>query len=293
MALPESNTSVDGSIHVEYEDDPRPPVHKGHVYFITTPDIGRVPGATGILDGSWPKPALIGAAAKVTLQGVSTMHQGGSTPEAFYYDPDPQEFDDWYALGDALYSRQLRHWQVWKRAADRGTFVHTVNQAWIENGTVPDADEVEDDYRPFIGAFGAWVRAHEPEFTQSEVIVASAVHEYAGRYDAKGVLTRECDLEDCGCHTVIGKVGRWDWKTSSGLYPENMAQLDLYEVAAMEMGEEQADYRAPLRLGKDGSYELSVSRLPVGDSLGLVAGYKARQNVEKLHEHLNPRKGRR
>jgi diadenosine tetraphosphate (Ap4A) HIT family hydrolase len=32
----------------------------------------------------------------------------------------------------------------------------------------------------------------------------------------------------------------------------------------------------------------------VGGALGLVEGYKARQNVEQLHEHLNPRrKGKR
>jgi hypothetical protein len=90
-----------------------------------------------------------------------------------------------------------------------------------------------------------------------------------------------------------GATVRIDHKTSKGLYPENMAQLDLYEVAAVEMGEDQADYRAPLRLGKDGSYEFQVSRLPFGGALGLVEGYKARQRVNELHDFLKPKKWRK
>ena len=270
MQLAERNVSADGKIVVDYED-------RRHRYTLN----GEwVPSATTIL-GAYDKPALVGAAAKVTLEGVATLH--GAAVDCTFFDHADK-------LANALYAENLRHWQVWKKSADRGTFVHAVNQAWIEDGRLPRVDDVPEEYAGYVRAFGKWLYDHQPEFRTSEVIVGSAVHSYAGRYDATFVLTRECDHAGCGCLGVVGLVGRGDWKTSKALYPENMAQLDLYEVAAMEMGENQADYRAPLRLGKDGTYEFQISRLGVGDSLGLVAGYKARQNVEELHKHLNPRR---
>lgn len=299
MQLPERNVSADGSITVDYED-------RRHRYTLN----GEwVPSATTIL-GAYDKPALVGAAAKVTLEGVATLHKVAV---------DCTQFSDSQALADALYKEQLRHWQVWKKTANRGTFVHAVSQAWIEEGRVPTTDDVPADYRPYVQAFGNFVTAHEPESLASEVIVGSLKHGYAGRYDWKARLTKRCDVAGCGCEMVVpptecagrdhfgsrrgtihgdGTPCGWlptvriDFKTSKALYPENMAQLDLYEVAAVEMGEDQADYRAPLRLGKDGSYEFQISRLPVGGALGLVAGYKARQNVEELHKHLNPRRKR-
>lgn len=284
MALAERNVSADGSITVDYED-------RRHRYTLN----GEwVPSATTIL-GAYDKPALVGAAAKVTLEGVATLHRVAV---------DCTPFSDSQALADALYKEQLRHWQVWKKTADRGTFVHGINQAWTDKGRIPTKDDVPADYRGFVLGFGAFIVAHEPEFITTEVIVGSARYQFAGRYDAKFRLTKVCDVPGCGCRWIVDQHGntrplsdfiiRGDYKTSKALYPENMAQLDLYEVAAMEMGEDQADYRAPLRLGKDGSYEFQVSRLPVGGALGLVEGYKARQNIEKLHEHLNPRrKGKR
>ena len=276
MQLAESNTSKDGTINISYED-------ARHRYELN----GEwVPSVSGVI-GAYDKPALVGAAAKVTLEGVATLADVGNVTLNQLRHPD--------ALADALFAEQLRHWQVWKKSADRGTFVHAVSQAWIEDGRVPTTDDVPEDYREYVRAFGNFVTAHEPESLASEVIVGSAVHGYAGRFDWKARLHRLCEDVHCGCH-FMPEIGperptvRIDFKTSKALYPENMAQLDLYEVAAMEMGEDQADYRAPLRLGKDGTYEFSVSRLPVGASLGLVAGYKARQNVEELHKHLNPRR---
>jgi hypothetical protein len=287
MALPESSVSADGSIEVHYRDS-------DHSYRIVKPELGRVVSVTGVIS-AYDKPALVGAAANVTLDGVAALHKMAS---------DCSPFSDSRALADALYKRELRHWQVWKKAGDRGTFVHAILQAWIEDGRVPTTDDVPDGYREYVRAFGNFVAAHQPESITSEVIVASARHSYAGRYDWVARLTVECDVADCGCHRIAEGAGasgvamngatvRIDHKTSKGLYPENMAQLDLYEVAAVEMGEDQADYRAPLRLGKDGSYEFQVSLLPVGASLPLVGGYRARKQVEELHGFLNPRKGRK
>lgn len=299
MALPERNESADGTIRVEYKDS-------NHTYKVSCRAVQadgfltdwtepvHVPSVSGVI-GAYDKPALVGAAAKVTLEGVATLaNVKGVTV---------QNFRNVWKLDTALRERNLRHWQVWGRAADRGTFVHAVLQAWIEDGRTPTTDDVPEDYQPYVAAFGAFVTAHQPESITSEVIVASAKHGYAGRYDWTARLTKECEVPDCGCHYVgaepteygwrEGGTVRIDFKSSKALYPENMAQLDLYEVAAVEMGEDQADYRAPLRLGKDGTYEFQVSRLPYGGALGLVEGYKARQTVNQLHEFLNPRKGRK
>jgi hypothetical protein len=292
MNIPERAISADGSIWVEYVDS-------SHRYFLRKPYARPLPSVTTIL-GAYDKPALVGAAANVTLDGVSTLI-GAKV--------DLTGLSGW-DIGGELYKRDLRHFQVWKGAAKRGTFAHAVNQSWIENGTVPDRESVPADYAPHIQAFGAFLRDHEPRFITSEEIVASIVHGFGGRYDATLSLTKRCAksrctcskicedktkcLTICACHLMdLGAVIRGDWKTSKAIYFEYMAQLDLYEVAAKEMGEAEADHRCPLRLGADGNYQLLLSHLPVGGAVGLAEGYRARKRVEDLHKHLNPRRGRR
>ena len=316
MVIPERNVSTDGRIVVEYEDARRPPIHWGHAYFLRKPYDRRVPSVTTII-GAYDKPALPYAASTVTIEGVASLHYGSDDPEGFYYNPQPQEFDSPTSLADALYQRELRHFQVWKKKADRGTFVHAVNQAWVEHGKVPLASEVPADYHGCIRAFGDFVRDHAPEFIRSEEIVASVRHGYAGRYDVVCRLTRHCDRDTCTCpkpgprsqkkpcnggetcRTVCScwkmapnDVIRLDYKTNAkAVYAENMAQLDLYEVAAIEMGEEACHQRCVLRLAETGEYELQVSRLPLGKSVGLIAGYRAKEKVERLHWYLKPPKG--
>src|SRR4051794_37712277 len=103
MALAESNTSSDGKITVSYQD-------ARHRYTITKPDIGWVPSVTTVL-GAYDKPALVGAAAKVTLEGVATLaNVKGVTVRTFR---------NVWKLDTALRERELRHWQVWNKTATR------------------------------------------------------------------------------------------------------------------------------------------------------------------------------
>lgn len=292
MSLPERAVSADGSIVVDYVDST-------HRYFLRKPYDRPLVSVTGII-GVYDKPALPYAAANVTFESVALVHREGCVPA----------FDDADELSGLLYGRKLKHFQIWQGKADRGTFAHAVNQSWIEHGTVPERETVPEDYAPFIRSFGDFLRDHEPRFLTSEEIIASIVHGYAGRYDATLSVTKRCAkskctcpkpckdkskcMTICACHLMdIGAVIRGDWKTSKAIYAEYMAQLDLYEVGAKEMGEDEADHRCALRLGADGDYQFVLSRLPVGKSLDMVTGYRGKKRVENYHKHLNPRKGKR
>lgn len=302
MSIPERAASADGSIVVDYVDST-------HRYFMRKPYDRPVVSVTGII-GAYDKPALPFAAANLTIESVAhALADGllesdaldaaivrlrqpgprGGKPKLSGDESDIQE--NAAAIADILYRAKLRHFQIWRGKADRGTFVHAINQAWVEYGTVPKVDDVPGFNVGCITAFGNFLRAHEPKFLTSEAIVASVKHGYAGRYDVTMVLTKRCDVTHCACgKTDLGSTLRVDYKTSKGVYAMNMAQLDLYEIAAVEMGEPQADHRVVLQLPEWGQYAFELSRLPFGKSAGLITGYRAAKRVERIHEYLNPRR---
>lgn len=70
------------------------------------------------------------------------------------------------------------------RAADRGTYLHTVLEHWMEGATPPDPPAEHEAYlRPFINQLYSWMVEYQPKMVLSEAAVFSTVTHTAGRGD--------------------------------------------------------------------------------------------------------------
>lgn len=180
-------------------------------------------------------------------------------------------------------------------AGDRGDMVHrwidmvltfgfadgkatTVEQGWerdfeIHNRETGEERALSNDEWDAVLAWAAFWGAHAPLVVISEAPIYNLTLGYAGTADALLVLTKACGGRTCPCASLLGKVGLWDWKTSSGIYPSYSAQ-----VAAYTKGDNTpeylpkgsaVDYTAVIRLGtrhKNGGYEIEASIGPEVDA---------------------------
>lgn len=179
-----------------------------------------------------------------------------------------------YEFADALKAHGLTHTQTTKAAADRGVDVHAVWEDWHLHGKIPNAAEYPKDRRPYLRAMAKFIMDHSPQALETEQVVGSAVHKFAGRLDTVVVLS------------VAGK-GRCmiDVKTSKRVYPNShFPQLRGYEIARRECGLDPSDDQGILRLGDNGEYELAWASDPKhggpttdDDFLSVLATWRSQQ----------------
>ncbi len=124
---------------------------------------------------------------------------------------------------------------VLSRAAKRGSLVHDATED-VDDGTF-NASEFREDLIPYIDGYKKFMREHDYEVLESEIVVFNHKHKYAGQLD------RICMLD--------GKKTLLDIKTSAQRKPEWGLQLAGYEMA---YGEE-LERRVALRVGL-GFYEI-------------------------------------
>jgi hypothetical protein len=124
---------------------------------------------------------------------------------------------------------------VLSRAAERGSLVHDATEE-VDDGTF-NVEEFREDLIPYIDGYEKFMREHEYEVLESEIVVFNHKYKYAGQLD------RICMLD--------GKKTLLDIKTSAQRKPEWGLQLAGYEMA---YGEE-LERRVALRVGL-GFYEI-------------------------------------
>lgn len=150
------------------------------------------------------------------------------------------------------------------RAASRGTDVHAAAELYAQTGELPDPQVVPEEQRGYVTALVRWIKGADPEFLGSEVVVGSAEHSYAGTYDMRVAIN--------------GRIGLGDFKTSKRLYDSVFAQLEAYEIASIECGLGETDFRFAVRLGADGEYEYEESQVS-GVWLPLLQAYRAQKEI--------------
>lgn len=136
-------------------------------------------------------------------------------------------------LGRFKDSGGLIHW-AWKEgkanrdyrktrddAADIGTQTHEAIEQWFADGKDPML--LSPEAETAFGAFRAWYDAEELTAIAPEVKLVSGEHEYGGQFDLIGE------------HPEHGLVV-CDWKTSSGVYSDMLAQLAAYQRLVCENG---------------------------------------------------------
>ena len=178
------------------------------------PDDLRMWSVTTII-GTLDKPALVYWAAEETAKAAVLERDaweglaGRDTADAI----------DW------LKKARFRKVRGQRTAAELGTAVHAVCEAYALTGIEP---EMDDEVRPFFDQFDRWLQKFTPSFQATEVTVYSPTYGYAGTLDA--------------LMTIDGVRFLVDYKTTrksvdgrgkiTGPYPEQVAlQLAAYRYA--------------------------------------------------------------
>lgn len=223
-------------------------------------------------DGNWEHYWL--KSKNLFLRGVTTVLERGYAKGAF--------FEEWLAK-----ITPTERDAILKATGERGDKVHRAIDSMLTFGGDPlaadlvqtskldrsigiynretkDYEKIENDEWDMLLSFARFWQAHAPIVLVSEASLYDTEHGYAGTTDAILILTKACDVKTCRCKDLIGKIGVWDWKTSSGIRPSYSAQGAAY-AHAENIGEylpprAAVDYIAILRLGTNhkttGGYEL-------------------------------------
>jgi len=130
--------------------------------------------------------------------------------------------------------------KVLKAAGDEGDASHQAILRLIETKKIDRTDQVlaednktkrqmTDEEWDNVLAFGQFYKDHDVQVLLAERTVAG--DGYAGTLDWIGTLRKPCESRYCTCKDYIGKLGLWDHKTGSGIYPNYGAQLAAYAAA--------------------------------------------------------------
>lgn len=234
---------------------PGPPTSERRYY---TVDGVEVPSVTQILD-CLHKPALVWWGMTTGVEGVCALIAKGAVN---FQTATPEE------ITAALTQHKLTVNHIRDKAGTRGAGVHQALEDFMRTRKVPTLADYPEAEQGYVRALAAFLFEHQPEPLAIEHMVGSITHGYAGRYDLR------CRIGD--------RVGLLDAKTSKRVYPEShFPQLEAYEAAAIECGAEPTDFRAVLRLGSDGKYELAESTATFDDFLGIKSAYDALARIKQ------------
>jgi hypothetical protein len=245
---------------------------------IAEDDWREVPSVTTVLD-CLAKNALPWWGMKVGVEGtIELLKRGDLSPLR------PRTVDECVAL---LTEYKLTVNHVRDKAGARGQAVHDAFEAWARTGFKPDPNIYPDEERGYVEgllAFLGDVPSIEP--IAVEVLVASARHGYAGRYDIRFRTSAEHDVV---VHRTKRKVttrklapGTYlgDLKSSKGIYPSHARQLEAYEQASIESGYEPTDGRGILHVSADGTYEFVRSWATVEDFLCVLRVWQSDEEMK-------------
>jgi len=271
------NTTPNGTV-VTFESEPR------RFYTVNGTE---VPSVTTVLD-VLHKPALTWWSMKIGIEGICKLFQNGS---AEYVEDLWEAIDrgDVQWLTDQLTQKKLTCNHVRDSAGARGTSVHGALELWVNTGETPNYEFwpiEEQGYIKGLVAFLTDINAVRGDTMLSEVMVGSATHGYAGRYDLScNILTSEMVVKTYpkkpAVHGLLDE-GRWlfDLKTSSNVYTSHHLQLAAYEHASVECGYEPTIGQAVVRVGRDGDYEVRKSDATIGDFTSILGAYNTMKRLK-------------
>lgn len=212
---------------------------KVHRYWL---DGKPVSGATTLIGGGIPKPALVPWAAKTVAE---------------YVDANPEEIDRLRSTGELVKTLSKVHDLKRDKAALRGTEIHDLGERYLagEEVEIPDAHEAE------VMGLVEFIEDLELQPLLVEKSLGNRAHWYAGRVDFIGTSP----------HLHDGRPVLIDWKTSNRVYGETALQAAAYALAEFwvtdedpatehEMPEVVATYVAHITAGGVRLHPLATSR---------------------------------
>jgi len=226
---------------------------------------------TGVIN----KPNLITWAVDL---GVATIAEGlGIVPKGYFSEESdrPEKKRKWKDLLQEIKNKKIitnaldiakiiiegkgKHDDVKERAADWGTEIHKLASLWIKGKgkikiEVPDNPKIRNGFLAFM----KFQDEYKIKWLESERLVYSKKHNFAGTLDAVGKIGKDLVLID--------------FKSSNGLYPENAFQAAGYQIAYEEETGIKIDYTIVIRFGKDdGEFEVQEYRESVKDKNAFIS----------------------
>jgi len=175
-------------------------------------------------------------------------------------------------------TREGKNWRdVRDDAGKRGHGAHHLLLQLL-TGTGASLADLDEEWRAWGQAGFKWIHARSPEVAESERMIASCAHQYAGRLDLIAGIDGIRTLAD------FKTITRWSYKSKDGAltnekyppYDENLLQLDLYQGALVECGFEPAEQGLIVRLGPDAEYDETFVELDPQRGIGVLAAYRAK-----------------
>jgi hypothetical protein len=157
---------------------------------------------------------------------------------------------------DALYAPYMAS----RKAADRGTTVHSLIEAFKQTGTV--VNTVPEQFKGYANGFYRWVEDHKPIILESEKSVFNNKYGYAGTLDMIA--------------NIGGKRYVIDFKTNKdgNVYTEAHMQVSAYINADDMIG---IDGGVIVSLAEDGTYTHQIAK----------NGFRAFINALELYAFIN------
>ena len=263
-------------IHVEFHEKP----HRH--YLVNGTKAVSVTTAIGVLNKpleAWVERTTLGGAVKLLRKGYTlpTDQEPSECPWKSRRNPPRWACDSPSSncVGhDAalcqfrvdLKDRHLDFYAEKKEAADRGVDVHKIWQDWSEQQKIPNAADFPPNRRGYIRGLAKFIMDHSPRCLESEKVVGSVEHQFAGRLDSVVVLD------------VDGKPSMVDLKTSKDVYANSMfPQVAGYEIARRECGLVPTERQGILQVGANGNYQLKWSDATADDFLAILNCWKSQE----------------
>ena len=187
-----------------------------------------------------------------------------------------------------LVEEKLSTNHVRDKAGARGLAVHDAFETWCATGNKPDPSIFPDEERGYVEGLNAFLDDVNPEPYAAEVMVGSVEHGFAGRYDARLCIEKECQVvyhrtpvRGPKYATLKQGVLLCDLKTSKGTYMESHGrQLEAYELASVECGYDPTTARGILHVNADGGYELVRSICTGQDFLDVLQVWRGNVRIK-------------
>lgn len=255
------------------------------------PDLFRLVDREGNWENYYHKPS------GRFLTGITTVLKRGYPKGAGY--------ENWLSTHTA----QERE-EILKSAGERGDKIHRLIDEALSAGTKKlvlrrttsvysresgKQELLSNDEWDAVLSWARFWNAHKPVHIKSELPVFNLGDSYAGTGDELLILTQKCEVKTCKCEELVGKVGLYDWKTGSGIYPQYWSQLSAI-AKADNIGEylpkgKTIEYTAVLRLGTQhkttGGYELKTE---TDIASGFARFLSAKNLADFEHDTFNPDK---
>jgi hypothetical protein len=271
-------------IVVEYESSPK------RLYRVNGVEVPSVTTVLGILN----KPQLVWWGMQKGVQGVLDLFELGALGTAVDWGTEREHLCIFDSANfelithrateadvvDLLKSHKLTVNHRLDQAADRGVNVHDALETWARNGHMPNPEEFPETEKGYVQGLVKFLEDLDPVPVRCEVMVGSAEHGFAGRFDlvlntpTSEEYTSRCYPKRADKRGILGPgTFLCDLKTSKGVYTSHELQLAAYEIAAVEGGYPETDAQAVIHVTADGKYELVFSRATGEQFLAIRKAY--------------------